>query len=1135
MRWLSNQGDIVLFTIKRGPVCLSCATLFACVIAFAAAATEPELVWSYKAQSNLYPSPLCADLHPSPGLESLISDSEVRELLCVDAQGELLWTYKGAWNRRLTSGASLSFAARPGKGTVLIGNGDGTLCCIDAETGAELWTRSVGSIEWGTAIWADLNGDGRDEAIAGTENAIVALTASGEPLWSVDSAEGAPLHISGPIGAADIDDDEKSEIFAIEHTGPVCINGDGSVRWRRATGDQFQSAPVVTRLSADGPAVLLASSQHTAFLHCFDASSGRPLWKCGLLAAPDVYAGGGLAAGDLDDDGMSEIIAPDNAGHVHCIDATGSLRWIYSTDKATHSAVTLGDVDGDGRTEVLVASGDHTLYCLDSIGRLKWRYGTSLRLIRPATITDIDGDGYTDILIGGSDRTLRCLTLHGRYDPARIPWPSNRFDAAQRGATVGDNGVSSMRVITTSELIDNGDFRRPEPGPEQSASPKFARRPAGWRVESIESTIEWQENGGRQNSSCAAVASAEHHVTFATNPTCVPANLTTLTVSVHVFEAQAGVCTALVRWIGRQGVLREDPLNGEATGDGWRELSALNLAPPANAVWLQLVCLTPTDAAITRWDDASMIASCAERPLVRPAVNQVGYDTGAPKEFTVWSNFAGNSPATFALVDDAGKIVFEGELTHQGRITGAYGNDWGYEYWRGDFSDFDVPGTYRIVATLDGATGESWTFSVAENTLWTMTAESAYRFFYYQRCGMEIPGFHGACHLDDAVSPDGKRQYSLSGGWHDAGDYNTYNNAPYVYGLLRAYEVCEGAFNAIDRDGNGQSDFLDEILWGADLMRRMIATDGSSRGDITSGYSFWGPPELETDNIPNTGDERRIRGAESGNDPANHMAAAAKIARFIEPNDAYVDAAKQTFAWRAERGSRDARQLSAALDLYTLTGESAYADAARALLPEVGYGDAAIVERYDKVFNEDHSDQITEACKARADAILALADNPFGVYKYGSPGNSTYFGTPPETGGWHVGNSSHVLEAASTVATAYRYTGDPRYLTFVYDQLNWILGNNPYDLCLMEGVGDNHPPSYHHRYAMAGVPRGAVPGSVVNGVTWQAPGDDRPYFDMRGLDIPDFEPNEVWLPHNTAYLNALANLQRAHGERGEIR
>jgi endoglucanase len=1090
------------------------------------------MLWSYEAQSNLYPSPLTADVHPSAGLETIISDSEVRELLCLDAQGAMVWRYNGGWTRRLTSGASLSFTARKGAGTLLIGNTDGKLCCIDAEIGQELWTRSVGSLEWGTAIWADLDGDGMDEAVAGAENAIVTLSAAGDPLWTVDSVDDAALQVSGPIGAADIDGDGRVEIVALDRFGPMCITYDGAVRWRRKTGDHFQGAPIITRLQKGGPVVMLAVSGSDDFLHCFDAISGEPLWKCGLLGAPDAYSGSGLAVGDLNDDGLIEIVAPDNHGHVHCVDHTGSLQWVFSTDKAIHSAASLGDVDGDGQIEVLIASGDHNLYCLGPGGRLEWRYSADLRLIRPATIADINGDNKTDILFGGNDRTLRCLTLGGRYDPAVIPWPSNRFDVAQTGSNLNRETSPVQRVSTTRPLIENGDFGRAESRASSQAVPDGApaeyQVPAGWRVESLASSLRWIENGGHADTPCVSVDAGPMDTVFSAKP--VRFDLGLARVDAEIYVAGNDIASASLRWVGPQGALRVDPLQTANESDGWRKLACAGLAPPEEAEWIQLVCTSPAAASQTRWDDASIIAYHNERPMVNAAVNQVGYDAGAPKRFTAWSNFVPKSGATFVLLDESGTVVFEGTLEPHGRITGAYGNDWGYEYWRGDFSSTDQPGRYRIRVSMDGVTSESWPFTIGNDVLWSKTAEPAYQFFYYQRCGMEIPGYHGACHLDDAVSADGERQYSLSGGWHDAGDYNTYNNAPYVYGLLRAYEQQPTAFDVFDHDGNGQSDFLDEILWGADLMRRMIAPDGSSRGDITSGYGFWGPPELETDNFPNTGDERRIRGAESGNDPANHMAASAKIARFIEPQEAYIEAAQQAFAWRAERGSRDARQLSGALDLYELTGEERYALVARELLPEVGYEDPLVIERFDQLFNEDHTRQIRDALVARADTMLQLADNPFGVYMYGSPENSTFFGTPPETGGWHVGNSSHILDAAHAMAMAYRYTRDARYLAFEYDQLNWILGNNPYDLCLMEGVGSQHPPSYHHRYTMAGVPRGAVPGSVVNGITWRQPGDDRPYFDMRGLDIPDFEPNEVWLPHNTAYLNALASLHRARSE-----
>ena len=320
---------------------------------------------------------------------------------------------------------------------------------------------------------------------------------------------------------------------------------------------------------------------------------------------------------------------------------------------------------------------------------------------------------------------------------------------------------------------------------------------------------------------------------------------------------------------------------------------------------------------------------------------------------------------------------------------------------------------------------------------------------------------------------------------------------------------------------------MDEILWGADHTRRMIAEDGSAIGPITSGYEYWGPPELETDNTPGTGDERPIRGAESGNDSGFELATAAAAARGAGADPAYREAAVRADAWRAQRNVRDALQLSASMDLYVATGDPKFADDARAIVDAVPPDQSEILRRYDALFGSNHSGAIRESVVARADAMLALANNPFGVYMYGTKEQPNFFGTPYDRDGWHVGNSSHVLEAAAVAAEAFGYTRDPRYLVFVYDQLNWVLGANPYNLCLMEGVGSANPPSYHHRYFAAGVPRGAVPGSVVNGITWRTAGDDRPYFDMRGVDVPDFESNEVWLPHNVNYLKAIANLYAA--------
>ena len=49
---------------------------FVCMLCVSAVAQTPREVWSYTARSNLYAAPIVTDIHPSPGPEILIGDSE---------------------------------------------------------------------------------------------------------------------------------------------------------------------------------------------------------------------------------------------------------------------------------------------------------------------------------------------------------------------------------------------------------------------------------------------------------------------------------------------------------------------------------------------------------------------------------------------------------------------------------------------------------------------------------------------------------------------------------------------------------------------------------------------------------------------------------------------------------------------------------------------------------------------------------------------------------------------------------------------------------------------------------------------------------------------------------------------------
>lgn len=164
-------------------------------------------------------------------------------------------------------------------------------------------------------------------------------------------------------------------------------------------------------------------------------------------------------------------------------------------------------------------------------------------------------------------------------------------------------------------------------------------------------------------------------------------------------------------------------------------------------------------------------------------------------------------------------------------------------------------------------------FTVSRQIYKKFYLDTIKHYFYIQRCGVEIPMWHKACHLDDGIVPaiDKKLIDSLIlnqppsypagthidvvGGWHDAGDYNKYmGNLAVVVGILGlAFEEFK-----LDDDTNNNKipDLLEELEYGIKWMLKMQDKDGGVFERVFSGYEYKGLPEKETDNKPKTSDDR---------------------------------------------------------------------------------------------------------------------------------------------------------------------------------------------------------------------------------------------------------------------------------------
>lgn len=159
--------------------------------------------------------------------------------------------------------------------------------------------------------------------------------------------------------------------------------------------------------------------------------------------------------------------------------------------------------------------------------------------------------------------------------------------------------------------------------------------------------------------------------------------------------------------------------------------------------------------------------------------------------------------------------------------------------------------------------------------------------------------------------------------------------------------------------------------------------------------------------------------------------------------------------------------------------------------------------------------------------VTAEVDNPFDVARqyvqdvHGQKRTSFFIPHENETGYWWQGENARLASLAAAAGWLAQHTGDQhlrdelrRYAT---NQLDWILGKNPFDSCMLHGFGRNN------QNYMTEWPN--VLGGICNGITSGL--DDERDVDFGRDDVAGdhgWRWYEQWLPHAAWYLIALAEL-----------
>jgi hypothetical protein len=286
-----------------------------------------------------------------------------------------------------------------------------------------------------------------------------------------------------------------------------------------------------------------------------------------------------------------------------------------------------------------------------------------------------------------------------------------------------------------------------------------------------------------------------------------------------------------------------------------------------------------------------------------------------------------------------------------------------------DFSAIRQPGRYVIEA------GDRRTqpFAIGDDA-WRSTVLKTINFFFAERCGFAVPGYHDVEHQDWLATHDGKA-ISMNGGWHDAGDFSQ--------GLVNTGEATYAMFALAEQLQRRGDDpellrlLLDEARWGLDWVLRVRFPGGYRIGFASN--NIW------TDNVIGTADDRRREAQKNPN--VNYIAAAAEAiaSRVLKESD------PELAARSLEMAKDDWRNAIAGHE-----GPDTWATPAYAATPIelAGIGITASLELYDATHDQRYADKATELAKiivASQQRTYVGTTFPLAGFFYTSPARDTIF------------------------------------------------------------------------------------------------------------------------------------------------
>ena len=564
---------------------------------------------------------------------------------------------------------------------------------------------------------------------------------------------------------------------------------------------------------------------------------------------------------------------------------------------------------------------------------------------------------------------------------------------------------------------------------------------------------------------------------------------------------------------------------------------------------------------------------CAQDSLPVIRVNQVAFDSKAPKMAVIESGYVLPSSLRFDLLDEDGKVIPGSALKGTDRVDIWYPLKYVY---LANFSTVDRPGSYRIRLTWASREVLSDPFIIGDNALGGITIPSILHYYRKQRANTPIEWA-----TDEHIPLFGSSQtVDIRGGWCDAsGDVSKYfshlayanfmspQQTPLVtWSLASARESIPRLLRRLDV----LDSITDEALWGADYLLRALSPQGYFYMIVFSYFNKDPSARRVVGLLANsvTTSDYPCAFREGG---GMAIAALARISRWkqhgVFTSAQYLAGAERAFAHlmvhnkeydddHKENVIDDYCALMAATELWLATDSAVYRDEARRraaslegrLSPE-GYfiadgasrpfwhaSDAGLpvvaLARYLRAEN-DPARRTSALSVIRASVGYTLrvtsdVSNPYGyarqTFRYRDSIREGFFiPHENETGWWWQGEDARLASLATAVLVGGRLAGGglvaDSAAVFAQRQLNWILGGNPYGVCFMYGFGRLNVPYMHSNFG-----HGSERGGVSNGITGAGPDGSGIVYKTED-NGNEWRWTEQWIPHAAWFLQAIAAME----------